>query len=245
MAAILIACSGGGNHDGGSVAPTAKATDSNVGPDTAWPALMAPSQPPDQSLVRQLHQCNQADQRTCAVQVMQQAGASQNAIDFYTSTGWFLTDLKPYGPLALGTIVNPWRANANSQYAVLNGSPDVVYIEQEGAKLDLASDPTFAALQSAFPAAANQNGMENLLVFEADNQFEGVMQAPDDNTQRFVFRYNVVNVCHACGTGYWERAGLDFDAKGVYKSVIRLGLCHMPSTPVSLPGVDDCPPSVR
>ena len=176
---------------------------------------------------------------------MQQAGASQKAIDFYNDTGWFLTDVKPYGALALGSIVNPWRANANNQYAMLNGSPEVVYIEQEGSKLDLQSDPGFAALQAAFPPAAGLNGMENLTVFEADNEFEGAVAAPDDNGQRFIFRYNVVNVCHACGTGYWERAGLDFDGKGVYRSIVLLGLCHMPSTPTKLDGLGDCSPAVR
>ena len=62
---------------------------------------------------------------------MQNSGASADAIAFYALTGWFLSDLNDTGMVQLGTIFTPFRANENTQSALLGGYPPVIYPERE------------------------------------------------------------------------------------------------------------------
>ena len=146
---------------------------------------------------------------------MQGTGALSEAIAFFKETGWFLVRFREMGMLDLGTIVLPWRANANEQYYVLNGQPPLVSPEDEGGKLSFTADPAYQRLTDAVAAAGIPPSPVDLAMFPADNGYESTTDLVQGG-KRFVFQYNVVNGCHACGTGYQERVGLDFDSTGKY-----------------------------
>ncbi len=171
---------------------------------------------------------------------MQSNGASDEAVAFFQDTGWFLVGFRDMGTLALGRIFLPWRANANLQYYVMNGQPPLVSPEDEGAKLSFSDDPDYQRLTDAVSAAGIPPTPVALSIFPADDAFESTTDLPQGGT-RFVFQYNVVNVCHACGTGYQERVGLDFDSSGKYVGPTLIGLCRGANAQVDVSGVADCP----
>ena len=69
---------------------------------------------------------------SCVVPIMEKYGASKKAIEFFEETHyWFMTDFQEMGRVDLMQISTPWRANSNDQWALVNGSPSIVYIEDE------------------------------------------------------------------------------------------------------------------
>jgi len=248
-AVTLTACSGDDNAVSAVSSEPSPAYDA----DTVWAAL-APSTPltaststtpPDLNLTRSLQQCGPPPGgSTCIKTIMQGAGATASAMDFLDTTGWILVGLRDFGPVDLGTLMSPWRANANRQYVVLNGNPELVYAEDEGAKVKLPSDPAYQPLVDAVTASGTTapGAATNVILFAADNAFEDQISV-EAGGQRIVFQYDVVNGCHACGTGYRERVGFDFDTTGQYRTATMLGLCRGALAPLVIAGVADCPPT--
>ena len=244
-ALALTSCSG--NDDNGEVSAVSSEPTPAYDVDAIWPALAPGSSPtpPDVNLTRSLLQCRAPPSGTaCVTGVMQGAGATAAAIDFLETTGWFLIALDDLGPVDLGTIVSPWRANANRQYVMLNGEPELVYAEDEGAKLKLTSDPAYQPLVDAVTASGTTApGLPvNVVIFAADNAFEEQISV-EQGGQRIVFQYDIVNGCHTCGTGYRERVGFDFDTTGRYRMATLLGICRGGQATPDVPNVAPCPPT--
>jgi hypothetical protein len=196
--ALLAVALGGGDARAGQSHP---GLPSGFGPDAVWN--------PDTSAVRALHQCSPPTM-TCVQGVMEQAGASEDAIAFYHLTGWFLGDIQDTGVVQLGTVVNPWRANENSQPALLGGTPAVVMPEIEIETANLAGsvqrDPNYQAVAAAHPDA---------MFWGHGPRFEGIDTSPQDGP-RFVFVYPVLDGCHACAVLAGVRLGFDFAPDGSY-----------------------------
>jgi hypothetical protein len=91
----------------------------SFGPEEIW-------QPSDTAL-QALFGCQPQATATCVRQVMQADGASPDAVAFYSLTGWFLSDIMDTRPVRVATIMTPWRANENSQWALVGGVPAVIY----------------------------------------------------------------------------------------------------------------------
>jgi hypothetical protein len=181
----------------------------SFGPEATWN--------PEQEAIRGLHGC-QYQAFTCVQQVMQQHGATPDAIAFYRLTAWFLSGLQDTGRVQLGTILNPWRANENSQPALLGGIPAIVYPEQEATRLNLEGElehnADYTALKATHPDA---------MFWPSSPSFEGLDTSPQGG-QRFVFRYRVLAGCHACATLAEVRVGFDFTPDGTYQSFRLLNL---------------------
>ena len=170
----------------------------SFGPEQVWQ--------PDQGALQALFGC-QFRTFTCVRQVMDQNGASPDAIAFFGLTGWFLSDISDTGSIQLGTIFTPWRANENSQIALLGGVPQVVYLEQQVSTFEAEASKDFLALKAAHP---------NAMFWGESPSFDGIDTSPEGG-QRFVFRYRVLDGCHACAILGYVRVGFDFAPDGTYE----------------------------
>jgi hypothetical protein len=171
------------------------------GPNEIWQ--------PTREQVSALHECR-LQLFTCVREVMDANGASPEAVAFFHLTGWFLGAIsrpaEDTGPVQLGTIFNPWRANENEQLALLGGIPDVVYLEREGQSVSLDHNPDFQALRDANP---------NVMFWTSGATLEDLATSPQDG-QRFVMRYRLLDGCHACAILGYAQVALDFAPDGTY-----------------------------
>jgi len=203
----------------------------DIGSGSVWEPLL------DEATLARLHECGGDRPSECVTAIMQSSGASSQAIEFFKMTRWFLSDFQEMGTVDLGRIVDPWRANDNVQYAFLNGSPLVVYPEEEVRPAAIELDPNYDALVPSFP---------NLSLWPGDSVFE-VLGVSEQGGQRFVLEFSLVDGCHACGTGHFARVAFDFALDGTYGGVSSrpLGLCWNKGpdvTPIAA-SVPTCPPA--
>ncbi len=127
-------------------------------------------------------------QISCVEPIMRREGATDDAVEFYRLTGWFLSDIQNTGVVQWGTIFVPWRANENTQYAFLGGVPAVIFAEHEAEGLPLQRDPDYQALVAEHPEAK---------FWAPGPRLEGMDVLPEGG-QRFVLRYRILDGCHAC-----------------------------------------------
>ena len=167
------------------------------GPQQVWQ--------PSQAAIADLRKCTDPISLYCVHKVMEQYGASADAFEFYHLTGWFLLELKDTrGPVMLASVANPWRANENEQPALVGGYPVVVYPEE--VQVPVENDAGFKALKADFP---------QLLFWRSGPTLE--TNAVTAAGERFVFRYRLLDGCHACAIRGWARIEFDFAPDGTYQ----------------------------
>ncbi len=160
----------------------------------------------------------------CALHVMEEAGASDAARSFFKQTHWFLAGFRESGIVDVGSVVTPWRANANDDYLLLNGSPSVVSVEREAPPVALlGQDRAYEPLREAVNAKDDVPADDDLVLWETDEAFEGVRRS--DGKIGFVFQWSLKDGCHACDTGYRARVALEFAGDGTYLSAEPLNIC--------------------
>lgn len=171
----------------------------------------------EEDRLTRLHECSRDRRTECVTAIMQESGASPQAIDFFRLTAWFLGEFQEMGTVDLGSIVDPWLANENVQYAFLNGTPLVVYPVDEVGPVSIWADPNYDALVAWFP---------DLFLWPGGSVFEA-LSTSQEGGQRFVLQFHLVDGCHACGTGYFARVAFDFGVDGTYVGAgpWTLGLC--------------------
>jgi hypothetical protein len=196
----------GGGHAGGGPMAGSQSGPSLIsiafGPQEIW-------QPSREANIA-LHTCS-GQTVSCVQPVMEQDGATPDAIAFFRLTGWFLTDIQDTGVVQLGTVLNPWRANENYQPALLGGTPAVVLLEREIALTNMAGtverNPDFMALAAENPRA---------LFWGSGPAFEGMDTSPEGGP-RFIFDYHVLDGCHACAILADARIAFDFAPDGTFE----------------------------
>ena len=204
---------------------------------TSWHEIGVESiwDPGEETRLTRLHECSRDTLTECVTAIMQDSGVPRQAIEFFRTTGWFLGDFQEMGRVDMGTVADPWRANDNVQPVFLNGTPLVVYPEEEVRPVYIELDPDYDVLVASFPHLSlwpGHGALETLSTLEGGGQ-------------RFVLQFDLVDGCHACGTGYRARIAFDFGVDGTYLGIgsFPLGLCWGGGpdvTPVS-PSVPDCP----
>lgn len=144
----------------------------------------------------------------CVVKLMKASGATPRAIGFARRCQvlfgeiCFISNLQPFGPLALATIALPFRRNTNahtdSEYAIANGAPDFIRVDDRDAlQTALASNPAWLRLIRKH---------SNIDVWEG-TAFSGAHAMPDGGW-RFLFSYPL-GTYHA-EAGRWN-ASVAFD----------------------------------
>jgi len=162
--------------------------------------------------ISELHKCSGTGRLDCVHKVMRRRGASEEAWRFYRRTGWFLSDLKDLGGrVGLASLVNPWSANENEQPAIVGGKPAVVY--PENVKVSPDSDAGFQAIRAEFPA---------LLFWKPSPEFESNTITAEGES--LVFRYRLLDGCHACAVRGWARVEFVFGPDGTYRRAKLLGV---------------------
>lgn len=193
----------GGKPNGGSPATS---TRSGFGPRHVWRL--------SDDAVTDLHNCARPSRLDCVRKIMRRHGASPGAFEFYRRTGWFLSNLKDVGgPVMVATLVNPWRANENEQPALVGGTPAVVYPEKVNVAVE--NDAGFKALQAESP---------RLLFWKSGPTFEANTITADGVS--IVFRYKLLDGCHACAIRGWARIEFVFAPNGVYRRAKLLDVVH-------------------
>lgn len=163
-------------------------------------------------------------QTRCALDVMDDAGASRQAQDFFRQTQWFLQRFREFGVVDLGEVVVPWRANSNDDYLLLNGSPSFISVEREAPPIAVfGQDDAYEPLRRAVNATDDIPDEDDLVLWETDEFFEGVKR--EGQKIRFVFQWELKDSCHACGTGYLARVALEFAPDGTYLSAVPMNIC--------------------
>lgn len=158
----------------------------------------------DNQALAELHECMGAELE-CVKQIMEKYEAGSEAIGFYQKTGWFATEFQEYGKVDLVLILNPWRANSNDDYALVNGEPSVVIVEDE-ISIDNKNIGNYELLSQINPEYS---------IWGTDCGFS----EKDGNS--FVFNADIKDErgCHACSSGYVAVISFDFDQDGVYQGL--------------------------
>jgi hypothetical protein len=188
-----------------------------------------------------LEELNCPGSQACVVKVMRDNGAAPEAVAFFDQTGWILTDLHSVGSVALGVALNPWLANGNYQFILLNGKPPKTF-PMYSSRLDISADPHYGELLE-LTRQRNGSSEDSIMVWPSDIQLESSSLVPD-NAPRFVFQFNIVGGCHVCATGYAARFAFDYGADGTLVRVGLLGICrYREGKPDDVPDVTGCPPA--
>lgn len=179
--------------------------------------------------VQELFECGantggKGGETECALGVMDETGASEEAQSFFSETHWFLDGFRESGVVDVGSVFNPWRANANDDYLLLNGSPAFLSVEREAPVVALfGQDPAYEPLRHAVNASDDVPDEDDLVLWETDEVFESV-ERPAGKI-RFVFQWSLKDGCHACDTGYRARVALEFARDGTYLNAEPLNIC--------------------
>jgi hypothetical protein len=184
------------------------------GPTTLITLRFGPQQvwQPSQDAIADLHKCTAPIGLRCVRKVMAQHGASEDAFEFYHLTGWFLSELKATGgPVVLASVANPWRANENEQPALIGGNPVVVYPEE--VPVPVENDAGFKALKADFP---------QLMFWKSGPTLEPA--AVTAASERFIFRYRLLDGSRAGAIRGWARIEFDFTPDGTYQRARLLGV---------------------
>ena len=148
----------------------------------------------------------------CFIEMMSQSGAPAPAVDFAKRLVAIVRDFRRTGgPVDVAYVLYPFRANENDAALLVNGTPDIVDIDDPKAIAPPAwkATPAFQALARRYP---------NVSVWPGDRSgsaYPRVVACDDPpGGQRFVFAYTFRDGCHACAVVASGEMGFDFDKSG-------------------------------
>jgi len=180
-----------------------------IGPTTVWDCVGI-------ECLEKWHGCESLD---CISGVMEQYGASSDAITFtkLLSERGYLNQFQEMGKIDLGVVAFPNRVHTNEAYYLLNGSPllvsaEISQKEEEELMNELKQDPLYPEITEKYP---------NIWFWGFAPQFVEKKVLPN-NKERFVFEYRFVNGCRICHTEYAARIGFDFDSDENFLEIIFL-----------------------
>ncbi len=179
-----------------------------------WKTALDPDGLMRQDIITLLHECGgfSVESEICVTSVMKKAGASAEAIDFYQQTGWFADGFHSYGVASVIGVVNPWRANGNSDYIIADSAGEWFPVETGSDGVVWGNDTIWDELQKQLPKFS---------IWPADESFVRA------SNNRLVFQMDIKNEqgCHACSSGYAAHVGFDFDDRGHFTGAKLLSIC--------------------
>jgi hypothetical protein len=160
--------------------------------------------------LEEFHNCNFQNSIECVIALMKNLGASPHAIAFtkLMQGEAYMSSFKEFGIVDLAEITYPSRANNNIEYILINGNPQIVYVE-DVYKVDITHDPNYPPLHQQYP---------NLQIEGGENMFNNMEQISSGG-ERFIFGCRLVDGCHACQTDNYAYIAFDFDSTGHFEGM--------------------------
>ena len=162
----------------------------------------------------------------CFINQMAKAGASDDAVSFtrtlFQSNGGdvgILTGFHAAGPIDIGWVTYPLRANTNYGLLLLNGKPQFINVE-DMKRLDhkgLEQSFQFQDLKERYPKVDVWPG-------DRDGKTWPTSQTGPDGGLQFTIGYPLINGCHACAHEGTAIFSWNFDAKGKFKGTQFIGM---------------------
>jgi hypothetical protein len=153
--------------------------------------------------------------RACLIGAMQTLGASPRAVEF-TRLAYgdaYMTSFQEYGAVDLAEVIFHPRPYDILRYVLVNGTPRIVYADNDLGRIDITQDPAYPALAHKYP---------KLMIRESLHHFERMERLGQDG-QRFIFNYELVDGCQMCRMGSTALVAFDFRA-GQFIGTKLLGL---------------------
>ena len=151
----------------------------------------------------------------CFVAAMQQNDASPEAITFARRMGGeaYLRRLDPMGKIAVAYAVFPFRANENEAWFLVNGTPDMVAVD------DLTTLPVGAIQASAGYRAMRSHAAGEVTLWPGDRN---VIAQPGfigtaGGSETFLVTYRLRDGCHACALLGFAKFEFAFDRDGNFR----------------------------
>lgn len=187
-----------------------EAAGSAIGPKAVW-------NPPEVVWARMQGECNHPDFVECVATIMQQAGASAEAIEFtrLIKGEGYMDSFREMGKVDLATVFDPFRANDNGYVLLVNGTSQMINPEDldKLGKIDIRLDPLYPSLARRFPQ----------IMLWSNPSFESMQRLPTGG-QRFIMQYVLLNGCHACAVAGNAHVAFDFDGTGNFIGIKLLRL---------------------
>ncbi len=200
--AVLSACSGPGVRTPGPA--------EEVGPDAVWQVGMETFRA---AVAGHCDEGAPGGIDKCFLNVMEILGASPAAIRFSASldSAAYLYAFQKAGPVDVGWVHYPFRANERYGCVLLNGSPARLNVDDPAFMplKALGRDVRYQGLKEAFP---------DVSVWPGDRSGPGhvAVEDLDDGGRRFVVGYKLRNGCHACELVGAADFAFDFDEQGIF-----------------------------
>jgi hypothetical protein len=171
------------------------------GPETVWDL---------DGHLEEFHNCNYQNSIDCVITLMKNSGASPQAIAFtkLMQGEAFMSSFTEFGIVDLAEITYPTRANSNIEYILINGNPQIVFVE-DVYKVDITHDPNYPPLHNQYP---------NLRIEGGVNIFKN-MEQNSTGVERFIFECKLVDGCHACQIDKYAYISFDFDSTGQFEGM--------------------------
>lgn len=142
----------------------------------------------------------------CLMAVMKQGGASPQAMAFtrMMKDNGYLEKFQEMGQVDLAKVFYPSRANTNSAYFMVNGSPPMISTENVAdSSIDITKDPLYASWSKRY----SDLSIYDPAVFQQ-------MQTLPDGGQKFIFAYALIDGPRAGKQAGWVIVAFDFDGQG-------------------------------
>lgn len=150
----------------------------------------------------------------CYVKLLRNAGAPDDAVRFVklTDEPGYLRKLKKVGPVDIAFVEFPFRANENAGVFLVNGTPEMINVDDLsaiGSSL-LDANPAYAALKKQYP---------DISLFMGDRFSEDAISVERPKTGKLIFTvpYRLSEGCRACEDVGEARVVFSFDTKGTFE----------------------------
>jgi hypothetical protein len=198
-----------------------------IGPAAIWKL-------PDSLRTTILKKCGDATQSAsfadCFINQMAQGGAPAAAVAFtrelYKASGGdvgILNRLHPVGPVDIGWVNYPLRANTNNGLLFLNGQPRILNVEDLKLldQADMQQDPQFQNTKAQFPNAAVWPG-------DRDGTTWPNSQSGPNGGVQFTVGYPLINGCHSCERVGFAMFNWNFGPHGKFLGTSWIGMTPPP-----------------
>ncbi|UBF24740.1 hypothetical protein K9N68_24170 [Kovacikia minuta CCNUW1] len=149
----------------------------------------------------------------CFANGMQKFGASPEAVAFThkTNNDGYMRDFRPVGRVSIAYIYFPFRANENQGGYLVNGTPDLIDIDNQSllSKGELTQNPVYLSLRRKYP---------EIMMFTGDRAGTDYLKAETlpQGGQRFIVPYSLRNQCHACALVGTANFAFNFNNSGKF-----------------------------